>query len=114
MALRSRFEGLHHLKATRASIQHDGHLYNTTLQRDVGGDDKTNYGFAAKWAPTDSYDLKVDYEIMQDQSEQGAYTNRNSLTANPQSDLAGLLNVIQLDLADGYQEAANDGPDYRV
>ena len=99
------------LKLFGASIQHDGHVYNTTLQRDVGGDDKTNYGFAAKWAPTDSFDLKVHYEIMQDQSEQGAYTNRNSLTANPQSDLACLLNVIQLDLANGCQEAANDGPD---
>ena len=99
------------LKLFGASIKHDGHVYNTTLQRDVGGDDKTNYGFAAKWAPTDSFDLKVHYEIMEDQSEQGAYTNRNSLTANPQSDLACLLNAIGLDLANGCQESANDGPD---
>ena len=57
------------LKLFGASIQHDGHVYNTTLQRHVGGDDKTNYGFAAKWAPTNSFDLKVHYEIMEDQSE---------------------------------------------
>ena len=56
------------LKLFGAQIEHDGHVYNTTLDRDVGGDDKVNYGFTALWAPNDQFDLKMHYEIMEDQS----------------------------------------------
>ena len=105
------------LKLFGASIQHDGHVYNTTLNRDVGGDDKTNFGFAALWAPTDSFDLKVHYEVMQDQSEQGAYVNRNAVDNPEGADIACLLNFPgmpwggPLDTANGCEFAANDGPD---
>ena len=39
---------IHLSKVFVASIQHDGHVYNTTLKTDVGGDDKLNYGFALR------------------------------------------------------------------
>ena len=65
------------LKVFAASIQHDGHVYNTTLKTDVGGDDKLNYGFALLWEPNDNFSLKLHHEIMEDKSEQGVYVNRN-------------------------------------
>lgn len=94
------------LKLFGAKIEHDGHVKNTTLGKDVGGDDKTNYGFAVRWEPTDNFDLKLHYEIMDDQSEQGAYVNRNQ-----PGDLACVLNAIGLDPATGCEANANDGPD---
>jgi len=100
------------LKLFAANVQHDGHVYNTTLKRDAGGDDKANYGFAALWAPSDSFNMKLHYEVMKDKSEQGVYTNRNS-----GGDLACLLNFIPdgaggvLDPNNGCEAAANDGPD---
>ncbi len=94
------------LKLFAAKVEHDGHVRNTTRNEDVGGDDKTNYGFTALWAPTDSFDLKVHYEIMKDDSVQGAYTNRNQ-----PGDLACVLNLFSLDTATGCESTANDGPD---
>ena len=100
------------LKLFGASIQHDGHVRSITANRDVGGDDKINYGFTALWEPNDAFDLKVHHEIMEDTSEQGVYTNRNQA-----SELACLLNFIPdgaggvLDSANGCEATANDGPD---
>jgi len=94
------------LKVFGAKIEHDGHVKNTTLDRDVGGDDKTNYGFAALWAPTDNFDIKLHYEIMEDQSEQGAYVNRNRV-----GELACTISLIGFDPANGCEIFANDGPD---
>jgi len=94
------------LKLFGAQIEHDGHVYNTTLDRDVGGDDKVNYGFTALWAPNDQFDLKVHYEIMEDQSEQGAYVNRNAV-----GELACTVFQIGFDPANGCEINANDGPD---
>ena len=65
------------IKLFGAQIKSDGWMYNTTLQEDVGGDDIINYGFAMKWQPTDSFNLKVHYERMEDESDQGAYVNSN-------------------------------------
>ena len=50
------------LKLFGASIQHDGHVRSTTSNRDVGGDDKTNYGFTVLWEANDEFDLKVHHE----------------------------------------------------
>jgi len=100
------------LKLFGASIQHDGHVRSITANRDVGGDDKINYGFTALWEPNDAFDFKVHHEIMEDTSEQGVYTNRNQA-----SELACLLNFIPdgaggvLDSANGCEATANDGPD---
>ncbi len=94
------------LKVFGAKIEHDGHVKNTTLDRDVGGDDKTNYGFAALWAPTDNFDIKLHYEIMEDQSGQGAYVNRNRV-----GELACTISLIGFDPANGCEIFANDGPD---
>jgi len=94
------------LKLFGAQIEHDGHVYNTTLDRDVGGDDKVNYGFTALWAANDQFDLKVHYEIMEDQSEQGAYVNRNAV-----GELACTVFQIGFDPANGCEINANDGPD---
>ena len=47
------------VKLFGAQIKSDGFVYNTTLEEDVGGDDVQNYGFAAKWQPTDNFDVKL-------------------------------------------------------
>ena len=70
------------VKLFGAQIKSDGFVYNTTLEEDVGGDDVQNYGFAAKWQPTDNYDIKLHYEKTKDESDQGAYVNRNVGTDN--------------------------------
>ena len=94
------------LKLFAAKIEHDGHVRNTTRGEDVGGDDKTNYGFTALWEPNDKFNLKVHYEIMKDNSVQGAYTNRNKV-----GELACTLTQIGFDPANGCEINANDGPD---
>ncbi len=65
------------VKLFGAQIKSDGYVYNTTLNEDVGGDDVQNYGFAAKWQPTDNFDIKLHYEKTKDESDQGAYVNQN-------------------------------------
>jgi len=99
-------EGTLGLKLFAAKIKHDGHVRNTTRNEDVGGDDKTNYGFTALWKPNDNFDLKVHYEIMKDKSVQGAYVNRNIV-----GELACTLTQIGFDPANGCEKDANDGPD---
>ena len=94
------------LKVFAASIQHDGHVYNTTLQTDVGGDDKLNYGFALLWEPNDNFSLKLHHEIMEDKSEQGVYVNRNRV-----GELACTITQIGFDPYNGCEKDANDGPD---
>jgi len=66
------------IKLFGAQVKSDGYMYNTTLDEDVGGDDVQNYGFAAKWQPTDNFDIKLHYEKTKDESDQGAYVNRNT------------------------------------
>ena len=63
-------------------MKSDGFVYNTTLEEDVGGDNVQNYGFAAKWQPTDNFDIKLHYEKTKDESDQGAYVNQNVFTDN--------------------------------
>ena len=70
------------VKLFGAQVKSDGFVYNTTLQEDVGGDDVQNYGFAAKWQPTDNFDIKLHYEKTKDESDQGAYVNRNTNNDN--------------------------------
>ncbi len=65
------------VKLFGAQIKSDGFVKNTTLNEDVGGDDMTNYGFAALWRPTENFDLKFHYERLNDESDQGAYVNVN-------------------------------------
>ena len=65
------------VKLFGAQVKSDGFVYNTTLEEDVGGDDVQNYGFAAKWQPTDNFDIKLHYEKTKDESDQGAYVNQN-------------------------------------
>jgi iron complex outermembrane recepter protein len=65
------------VKLFGASIQSDGFMRNTTLNKDVGGDDIVNYGFTTLWRPADNFDLKFHYEKFKDESEQGVYTNEN-------------------------------------
>jgi iron complex outermembrane receptor protein len=94
------------LKIFGASIQSDGHVYNSTLKRDVGGDDKVNLGFAAQWEPNENLSIKLHHEIMNDQSEQGAYVNRNTVGM-----LACTITQIGFDPYNGCEKDANDGPD---
>ena len=94
------------IKLFAANIEHDGHIYNTTRKEDVGGDDIKNYGFAALWEPNDQFNLKIHYEIMEDQSVQGAYVNRNQI-----GELACTIQLIGFDPATGCEKDAKDGPD---
>ena len=70
------------VKLFGAQVKSDGFVYNTTLEEDVGGDDVQNYGFAAKWQPSDNFDIKLHYEKTKDESDQGAYVNQNVFTDN--------------------------------
>ncbi len=56
-------------------IKSDGWIENITINEDVFGDDKRTYGFAAKWAPNDDFDVKFHYEKNEDQTDTGANTN---------------------------------------
>ena len=94
------------IKLFAAQIEHDGHVYNTYLDTHAGGDDKKNYGFTALWEPTDQLSLKVHYEVMEDQSEQGVYVNRNRV-----GELACTITLIGFDPNNGCEKDANDGPD---
>jgi len=94
------------LKLFAAQIEHDGHVYNTYLDTHAGGDDKKNYGFTALWEPTEQFNLKVHYEVMEDQSEQGVYVNRNRV-----GELACTISLIGFDPNNGCEKDATDGPD---
>ena len=94
------------VKLFAASIQHDGHVYNTYSNKAAGGDDKMNFGFTALWEPNENFSLKVHHEIMEDTSEQGSYTNRNAV-----GELACTITQIGFDPFNGCEKDANDGPD---
>ena len=94
------------VKLFAASIQHDGHVYNTYSNKPAGGDDKMNFGFTALWEPNENFSLKVHHEIMEDTSEQGSYTNRNAV-----GELACTITQIGFDPFNGCEKDANDGPD---
>jgi iron complex outermembrane receptor protein len=79
------------IKLFGAQIKSDGFTKNTTLNKDVGGDDILNFGFTALWEPTDSLSLKLHYEKFLDDSDQGAYSNLNQA-----GELACTLEVIGL------------------
>jgi iron complex outermembrane receptor protein len=65
------------VKLFAASINSDGWIDNTTTGEDALGDDKTVYGFAAKWQATDNFDMKFHYEHSEDKTDTGAYANMN-------------------------------------
>jgi len=94
------------VKVFAASIEHDGHVYNSYLDRMAGGDDKLNYGFTLLWEPNDQLSIKLHHEIMEDKSEQGVYVNRN-----PVGILACTIHQIGFDPNEGCEKDANDGPD---
>tara|TARA_B100000963_G_scaffold64138_1_gene52099 strand:- start:4135 stop:6447 length:2313 start_codon:yes stop_codon:yes gene_type:complete len=94
------------VKVFAASIEHDGHVYNSYLDRMAGGDDKLNYGFALLWEPNDQLSFKLHHEIMEDKSEQGVYVNRNVV-----GELACTITQIGFDPNNGCEKDAIDGPD---
>ena len=94
------------IKLFAASIEHDGHVYNTYLERDAGGDDKKNYGFAMLWEPNENFSLKLHHEIMEDRSEQGVYVNRNIV-----GELTCTVTQIGFEPNNGCEKDATDGPD---
>lgn len=87
------------VKLFGAQIKSDGFVKNVTLNQDVGGDDMINYGFAAMWKPTENFDLKLHYEKLDDESDQGAYTN-----VNQPSELTCIIYLA-------CESTSNDGPD---
>ncbi|MFK7914607.1 MAG: TonB-dependent receptor [Pseudomonadales bacterium] len=79
------------IKLFGAQIKSDGFTKNTTLGRDVGGDDIKTFGFTTLWEPTDNLSLKLHYEKFLDESDQGAYSNLNQV-----GELACTLQLIGL------------------
>ena len=94
------------VKIFAASIEHDGHVYNTFLDTPAGGDDKKNYGFALLWEPNENLSIKLHHEIMEDKSEQGVYVNRNRV-----GELACTITQIGFEPNNGCEKDATDGPD---
>jgi iron complex outermembrane receptor protein len=94
------------IKLFAASIEHDGHVYNTFLDTPAGGDDKKNYGFALLWEPNENLSIKLHHEIMEDKSEQGVYVNRNRV-----GELACTITQIGFEPNNGCEKDATDGPD---
>jgi iron complex outermembrane receptor protein len=70
-------------------INSDGYIENTTLNEDVGGDDKSGYGFATLWDATDNLSIKFHYEHNEDETDTGAWANLNQ-----PGDLACILSGI--------------------
>jgi iron complex outermembrane receptor protein len=58
-------------------INSDGQIRNTTLNKDVGGDDYQTYGFATKWNATDDLSFKFHYEHNKNKTDAGAWSNEN-------------------------------------
>jgi iron complex outermembrane receptor protein len=58
-------------------INSDGYIENTTLNKDVGGDDLQNYGFATLWDATDNFSVKLHYQHDKDKTDSGAWANLN-------------------------------------
>ena len=59
-------------------IESDGHFYNTTIKEHVRGDDKSTFGAAVRWEPTEDFDIQLHYEINNDDTDAGAYANANT------------------------------------
>ena len=87
------------VKLFGAQIKSDGWVKNTTLNKDVGGDDILNYGFAAMWRPTEDFDLKLHYERLNDDSDQGAYV------------IASQPTELDCSVFGSCEATATDGPD---
>lgn len=102
------------------SINSDGWVKNTTIGDDAFGDDKTTYGFATLWKPTENFDLKFHYEHNDDDTDTGAPVNASQPSpqglANPTQDIdcdfQGILYPISCEAGDpGSDEdhtSAND------
>ncbi|MDG1311323.1 MAG: TonB-dependent receptor [Porticoccaceae bacterium] len=60
------------------SISSDGYFYNTTLKEKVFGDDKTTFGAAIRWEPTEDFDIQLHVERNNDDTDSGAYANANT------------------------------------
>jgi iron complex outermembrane receptor protein len=60
------------------SISSDGYFYNTTLNEKVFGDDKTTFGAAIRWEPTEDFDIQLHVERNNDDTDSGAYANANT------------------------------------
>ncbi len=96
------------VKLFGASIESDGYIENTTLDKDVGGDDILTYGLAVQWDPTDELSFKLHYEKFKDDSEQGAYHNNNT----PAELTCGLELLGLTGGASGCRATANDDEDH--
>ncbi|MBT4211084.1 MAG: TonB-dependent receptor [Porticoccaceae bacterium] len=62
-------------------IKSDGYFYNTTINRKVYGDDKRTFGAAARWEPSEDFNIQLHYEVNQDDTDSGAYANANDSTS---------------------------------
>jgi iron complex outermembrane recepter protein len=65
------------LKLFANSINSDGYIKNTTLNKDTGGDDYQTYGFAALGQPTENLSIKLHYEKNKNNTDTGSPANFN-------------------------------------
>ncbi|MDG2502726.1 MAG: TonB-dependent receptor [Porticoccaceae bacterium] len=66
------------IKLFANEISSDGYFYNTTLNEKVFGDDKTTFGAAIRWEPTEDFDIQLHVERNNDDTDSGAYANANT------------------------------------
>jgi iron complex outermembrane receptor protein len=100
------------VKLFAASIESDGWIENTTLNEDVGGDDKLTYGFATKWAPTEDFDIKFHYEYHEDKTDTGAWANVNQ-PGDLTCDMQGILWAVGCEASDTGSDEDHSSSDRR-
>jgi iron complex outermembrane receptor protein len=101
------------IKLFANQIKSDGWIENTTINKDVFGDDKQTYGFAAMWRPSENFDMKLHYEFNKDETDTGANVNASQPGAGQDLDcnLNGVLWPASCGATDGSDKdhtAAND------
>jgi len=65
------------LKLSASKVENDGYIENTTLNRTVGGRDYEQFGFALSYDITDSFDVLLSFDKINDDSERGPFANFN-------------------------------------
>jgi len=73
------------------SLKSDGYIYNTTLEKDVGGQNHLSYGAKFLFTPNDDLAVKLTVETVDDSSQNGAFRN-----------ITGMSHDRKIALQDGY------------
>ena len=104
------------IKLFANQIKSDGYFYNTTLKEKVYGDDKSTYGAAIRWEPTEDFDVQLHIERNKDDTDSGAYANANTAgilacawSGNPNWPLLGDGGCEATDTGSNEDQVSSDG-----